>query len=192
MKSRKLELFLRFARVGVFTFGGGYAMIPLIEREVVDRCNWMERKEFYDALLVTQSAPGALAVNIALVVGMRLEGAAGAALSALGVLLPSYAVILAIAASFASFHSVPVVESVFRGVRPAVVALIAVAGVRMGRERPELFTFLLAGAGLAALLLLRVSPFLLVLPFIGAGIARAFLRRRRGVGQLADEPRSSE
>jgi chromate transporter len=122
-------------------------------------------------------------VNTALVVGIRVAGPIGGFLSALGVILPSFAIILVVAMNFASFHSIPVVEAVFRGIRATVVALIAAAGVRLARERPELFTILLALLGFAALAFLHVNPFVLVLVFIAIGILRSFIAERRGAGR---------
>ncbi|HUX12141.1 MAG TPA: chromate transporter [Spirochaetia bacterium] len=180
--NRRLSLFLRFLRLGFFTIGGGYAMVPLIEREVVDDSHWLTREDYYKTILLTQSVPGPIAVNTAFVVGRQIAGLSGGLVSASGVVLPSFAIILVIAINFASFHNVPVVEAVFRGIRTAVVALIAAAGVRLARERIELFTFVLAAAGLAAILFLNVSPFLLVLAFIAAGISRAYIRQRRSGG----------
>jgi chromate transporter len=192
MTNRKIELFLRFLKLGFFTIGGGYAMVPLIEREVVDDSHWMERNEYYDAILLAQSVPGAVAVNAALVVGIRLEGVVGGAVSALAVILPSFATILAIAVSFPSFHSVPVVEAVFRGIGAVVVALIVAAGVRLARERPTVFTSVLAASGFAALSFLRVSPFLLVLVFVVIGVFGTCIQKRHGPRHHTGGPCASE
>ena len=154
-------------------------MVPLIEREVVDGAHWMERKEYYQTILLTQSVPGPIAVNTALVVGLRIGGPVGAFVSALGVILPSFTIILLIAMSFASFHSIPVVEAVFRGVRATVVALIAAAAVRLAREKVDFFTIVLAVAGLAALIVLSISPFVLVLVYITLGLLKGYIDHRR-------------
>lgn len=181
--NRRLSLFLRFLKLGLFTIGGGYAMVPLIEREVVDDSHWLERSDYYNTILLTQSVPGAIAVNTAFVVGNRVAGISGGLLAALGVIIPSFAIILVIAISFSSFRSIPVVEAIFRGIRSAVVALIAAAGVRLARESLEAFTLISAAAGLAALLFLNFSPYILVLIFIAIGIGRAFVMHRRGAGK---------
>ena len=154
-------------------------MVPLIEREVVDSSHWMERDEYYKTILITQSMPGPIAVNSSLVVGLRIGGAMGGFLSALGVVLPSFAIVLIIAMNFASFHTIPTVEAVFRGVRATVVALIAAAGIRLAREKPNAFTIVLAVAGLAALLFLSISPFLLVLIFIALGLIKGYVDHKR-------------
>lgn len=121
-----LNLFLTFAKIGAFTFGGGWAMLSLIEREVVDRHGWLDREQFLDLLAVAQSMPGILAVNISTVIGDRLRGLPGSIVAALGTILPSFLIILAIAIFLTPdvFKNNPTVVSIFRGIRPAVVALI--------------------------------------------------------------------
>ena len=119
-----LKLFMAFLKIGAFTFGGGWAMIPLIEREVVDKQKWITREDFIDALAIAQSLPGILAVNISILVGNRLRGFKGSLIATLGTILPSFLIILAIAIWFVQSYDNPVVERVFKGIRPAVVALI--------------------------------------------------------------------
>lgn len=119
-----LKLFISFFKIGVFTFGGGWAMIPLIEREVVDKQNWIKREDFVDALAIAQSLPGVLAVNISILIGNKLRGLKGCLMATLGTILPSFLIILAIAIWFVQTYDNPVVERIFKGIRPAVVALI--------------------------------------------------------------------
>ena len=119
-----LKLFLSFFKIGAFTFGGGWAMIPLIEREVVDKQNWIKREDFVDALAIAQSLPGVLAVNISILIGNKLRGLKGCLMATLGTILPSFLIILAIAIWFVQTYDNPVVERIFKGIRPAVVALI--------------------------------------------------------------------
>ena len=119
-----LKLFISFFKIGAFTFGGGWAMIPLIEREVVDKQNWIKREDFVDALAIAQSLPGVLAVNISLLIGNKLRGLKGCLMATLGTILPSFLIILAIAIWFVQTYDNPVVERIFKGIRPAVVALI--------------------------------------------------------------------
>ena len=121
-----LELFLAFARIGGLTFGGGYAMIPLLERDVVQRNGWVSPEEFTDLLALAQSAPGVFAVNMAVFVGYRTRGVAGAVSAAFGCALPSVVIILLIALFFRQFRHIAVVNNIFMGLRPVVVALIAV------------------------------------------------------------------
>ena len=126
MPTSLFKLFTTFFRIGVFTFGGGYAMIPLIEKDIVERNRWIERKDFVDLLAVAQSAPGIFAVNIAVFIGYRLRGTRGSVAAAMGCVVPSVVIILLIALFFRQFRHIPVVNNIFMGLRPAVVALIAV------------------------------------------------------------------
>ena len=121
-----LESFGIFFKIGAFTIGGGYAMVPLIENEIVTKRKWIAQEDFIDLLAISQSAPGILAVNISIFIGYKLRGIRGSIVTALGTILPSFIIILAIALFFHSFKDNPIVERIFKGIRPAVVALIAV------------------------------------------------------------------
>lgn len=120
------QLFTVFARIGAFTFGGGWAMISIIEREIVTNRGWLNREEFLDLLAVAQALPGILAVNIAASLGDRLGGRRGAVAAALGAIMPSFCIIIGIAIFLTPdiIENNNVVASVFKGIRPAVVALI--------------------------------------------------------------------
>lgn len=119
------QLFYIFFKIGAFTIGGGYAMIPLIEAEIVTKKGWVAKEDFLDLLAIAQSAPGVFAVNIAIFIGYRLRGVKGSIVTALGAVLPSFLIILCIALFFLRFKENPTVEAIFKGIRPAVVALIA-------------------------------------------------------------------
>lgn len=127
-------LFLTFFRIGLFTLGGGYAMIPLIEAEVVDKRKWIDKAMFVDLIAVAQSCPGVFAINLSIFIGYRLMGVRGAVTTSLGTALPSLLIILAIAMFFQSFQNVPWVAAVFAGIRPAVVALIAIPTWNMAKS----------------------------------------------------------
>lgn len=120
------QIFLSFFKIGAFTFGGGWAMISIIEREIVDKHHWIERDEFLDLLAIAQSLPGILAVNIATAVGDKLRSMRGSIVATLGSILPSFIIILAIAIFLTPdiIKSNRVISSIFMGIRPAVVALI--------------------------------------------------------------------
>jgi len=120
------QLFLSFLKIGAFTFGGGWAMISIIEREIVDHHGWIERSEFLNLLALAQSLPGILAVNIAVAVGDKLRGGKGSFVAALGTVLPSFIIILSIAIFLTPevIKNNRVVSAIFMGIRPAVVALI--------------------------------------------------------------------
>ncbi len=128
-----LELFITFAKIGLFTIGGGYAMIPLIKQTVVDEKHWAEEAELMDLIAVAQSCPGVFAVNISIFIGYRLRRTPGALMCALGAALPSFIIILLIALFFHQFRENELVARVFKGIRPAVVALIAVPVFKMAR-----------------------------------------------------------
>lgn len=120
------SLFSTFFKIGAFTFGGGWAMISIIEREIVDKHHWIEREDFLDLLAIAQSLPGILAVNIATAIGDKIKGGKGSVLASFGTILPSFLIILAIAIFLTpeTIKNNHVISSVFMGIRPAVVALI--------------------------------------------------------------------
>ena len=128
-------LFWTFAKIGAFTFGGGWAIISIIEREVVDKRHWLERTEFLDLLAVAQSLPGILAVNIAVVVGDKLRSLKGSLAASAGTIMPCFLIILAIA-MFLTPETItgnPVLSAIFKGIRPVVVALIIAPVVTTAR-----------------------------------------------------------
>lgn len=118
-----LKLFVTFAKIGMFTIGGGYAMIPLIEREIVAK-QWMSKEEFMEMFALTQSLPGVFAVNISIFVGYKLYKVGGSLVCALATILPSFVIMMLIAMFFARFQDNEVMIRIFNGIRPAVVALL--------------------------------------------------------------------
>lgn len=165
------KLFATFFKLGLFTIGGGYAMIPLIERDVVMRYGWVDKKDFVDLLAVSQSAPGVFAVNMAIFIGYRLRGIAGAVVAALGNVLPSVIIILGIALFFNRFREYEVVNNVFLGLRPAVVALIAAPVFSVAKSARVGWTNLWIPV-LSALLIVAmgVSPVYIISAAVVAGI----------------------
>lgn len=127
------ELFITFAKIGLFTIGGGYAMIPLIKQTVVDEKHWAEEAELMDLIAVAQSCPGVFAINISIFIGYRMRRTPGALMCALGAALPSFIIILLIALFFHRFRDNEMVARAFKGIRPAVVALIAAPVFKMAR-----------------------------------------------------------
>ena len=119
-----MEIFWSFLKIGAFTFGGGYAMIPLIQYEVISRRGWLTEQEFIDLLTIAQTAPGPIALNTAVFVGYKFRQYWGALAAVLGVVIPSFAIILVIAMFFAGIRDNVWVDAAFKGMRPAVVALI--------------------------------------------------------------------
>ena len=133
MNTDLLSMFFTFAKIGAFTLGGGYAMVPIMEKEIVDRKGWLTREEFMDILIVAQSTPGLFAINMASHIGNKARGVVGGIIGSLGVALPSIVVILLIAMFFRAFKDNVYVEKIFMGIRPAVVALIAAPCFSMAR-----------------------------------------------------------
>lgn len=128
------ELFTTFFKIGMFTLGGGYAMIPIIESEVVQKRKWIDGKLFTDLIAVAQTCPGVFAANISIFIGYKLRKTKGAIITCLGACLPSFLIILLIAMFFHQFMDIPWIAAMFRGIRPAVVALIAVPTFNMARR----------------------------------------------------------
>ncbi len=128
------DLFTTFLRIGAFTIGGGYAMIPLIEADVVEKRQWLDKSMFMDLVAVAQTCPGVFAVNISIFVGKKVGGFRGALVSTLGTVLPSLLIILLIAMFLTQFIDIPWVAAAFNGIRPAVVALIASPCFSMAKQ----------------------------------------------------------
>lgn len=172
-----MELFFIFSKIGLFTLGGGYAMLPLIEHEIVGRRAWISKKDFLDLTALAQAAPGILAVNMAIFVGYKLRGVRGAVAAALGAVLPSFVIILAVALFFQNFQNNPHVARIFAGIRPAVVALIAVPVFRLSKSAGITWKNVWLPA-LCALLVwqMHVSPVYIV---IAAGLGGWLCCRRK-------------
>ena len=172
------SLFTTFFKIGMFTLGGGYAMIPIIEAEVVDKHKWVTKEEFLDLIAIAQSCPGVFAANISIFIGYRLKKVRGAVLSCLGTCLPSFLIILLIAMFFHRFQDNPVVASIFRGIRPAVVALIAVPTFNLAKSAGITWaTCWIPIGGALAIWLMGVSPILIILlAAIGGYVYGAFIK----------------
>ena len=158
------QLFKTFFKIGVVTFGGGYAMIPMIEAEVVDKNKWIEREQFLDLIAIAQTCPGVFAINISTFIGYKMKKERGAVLAAAGSALPSFLIILLIATVFRHFQDVPWVAACFRGIRPAVVALIAVPTFNLAKSAHiNLYTVWIPVAGAALIWLLGVNPIFIII-----------------------------
>ncbi len=173
------QLFMTFVRIGTFTFGGGYAMIPLIEREVVDKKKWIAQQEFIDTLALAQSAPGVMAINTAIFVGYKIRGFKGSLVAALGAALPSFIIIVVIATFFVDMRQNPTVDKIFKGIRPAVVALIAAPLWRMAQSaRITYKTIFIPIAVILMVWLLHVPPVYVVVASILGGLAYGIFRKK--------------
>lgn len=175
-----LQIFLVFAKIGAFTLGGGYAMLPIIRDELIRR-NWMEEEDFTDIIALAQSAPGLLAVNISIFTGYRLRGTAGSVVATLGSILPSFVIILIIAMAFGGYQDNPAVIKIFKGIRPVTVALIAIPMISMARKADKTWwAWLLSGASLAAVAFLKISPVYVLLTVIVAAVAITYVNEKKG------------
>jgi chromate transporter len=165
-----LTLFITFFKIGMFTIGGGYAMLPLIQREVVDR-GWINKEDFIDLFSMAQSLPGIFAVNISIFVGYKLKKIKGGIVCALGTILPSFLIILFIALFFTGVKDNVWVERAFKGLRPAVVALIAVPCLTTARSiKLSRKTMVIPVAAALLIWLVGVSPVWIILAAIIGGI----------------------
>ena len=129
-----INSFGTFFKIGLFTIGGGYAMVPLIEEEIVNKKQWIAKEDFIDLLAIAQSVPGVFAVNLSIFIGYKLRKFPGALAMALGTILPSFLIILGIALFFQRFKEYEAVEKIYKGIRPAVVALIAAPTFSMAKS----------------------------------------------------------
>jgi chromate transporter len=159
-----LKLFITFFKIGAFTFGGGYAMLPLIQREVVEKNEWLTMEEFIDILAIAEVTPGPVAINTSTYVGYKMAGFKGAMFCTLGTVLPSFTIILLIAKYFWEYRQNAIVEKIFLGIRPAVAALIFSAVYKLGKNM-ELNIFKVIGAlfTVLAIVVFDISPIIIII-----------------------------
>ena len=173
-------MFLTFAKVGVMTFGGGYAMLPILQREVVENKGWATEEELADYFAIGQCTPGVIAVNTATFIGQKKRGVVGGIVTTLGVVFPSLVIITALAGVITAFSHLPWVQHAFAGIRVCVCVLIFNAVLKLWKsavkDRPALVIFLLVFAGAV---FLDVSPVLFVLAAAAAGILLEAIRGRQ-------------
>ena len=166
-----LELFLAFARVGVMTFGGGYAMLPILEREIVEDRGWATHEELMDYYAVGQCTPGIIAVNTATFVGYKQAGTAGAVLASLGIVFPSVVIISVIAGVLTNFAELPAVKSAFAGIRVCVCVLIFNAVVKLWKGSvPDKAALVLCLLVFVLSVFFDISPIVFVVLCAAAGI----------------------
>lgn len=169
------EIFAVFFKIGLFTIGGGYAMLPIIQKEVVETKGWMSDEEFLDAVSLTNSLPGPLAINAATFVGYRVCNVKGALSAVLGAASPSVIIILIVAMVFNNITEYPVVQYVFDGIRPAVVALILYAVIKLAKSAKitEYFNWLIALAAVIAIAVFGLHPIIVI---VAAALYGLFIR----------------
>ena len=179
-------LFSVFAKIGAFTFGGGWAMISIIEREVVDKRHWLEKAEFLDLLAVAQSLPGILAVNISVVVGDKLRGLKGALCAAAGTITPCFLIILLIAMFLTpeTITGSPVLTAIFKGIRPVVVALIVAPVITTARASGIGWRMAWIPAVVALMIWSKIPVLSNPIIYIIAGGAAGYFLTRRSLRRL--------
>lgn len=173
-----MDMFITFFKIGAFTLGGGYAMLPIIQKEVVEKKKWIGETEFLDMVAISQSAPGPLAVNISAFVGQKMKGLVGLITSTLGAILTSFIIIILVASVFLGIENSPVVQRVFQGIRPAVVALIAVPVISMGKTakvNKKNFIIPLLAAVLVAIF--KITPIYVILGAAAIGVIDVLRRK---------------
>jgi len=173
------QIFWTFTKIGAFTIGGGYAMLPLIEKEIVVRKKWIDATEFIDRIAISQSLPGIFAVNVSILTGYRLKGNRGSIVAALGTILPSFIIILLIAMFFRQFNENIYVMKAFRAIRPAVVALIVVPVFSTAKEVGiNIRTIIIPAAAAFLIWYLGISPVYIVIAAAIGGLAYGKLRTK--------------
>ncbi len=182
------DLFFTFLRIGLFTFGGGYAMLPLIENICVSKKAWITHEEMMQITVIAESTPGPIAINGATYIGMKKKGIPGAVAATLGVVLPSFVILLLISFFFDRFLEIKWVAGAFRGIKIAVGILILDAAVRMIRKmKKDPLPIVILSASFAAMLLidflsLHISTIVLMLAAAGIGLLAYAAKRRAGKG----------
>ena len=176
-----IKLFLTFSRIGVCTFGGGYSMLPMFQRELVDKNGWLTAEELTDYYSVSQCLPGIIAVNTSTLAGYKRAGRAGGIAAALGVIFPSIAIILIIAAFISNFAEIPAVQHAFAGIRVCVCVLIINTVVRLWKHAvTDKLTLVIFIAVFAASVFTSLPAAALVAAAGAVGLGIAALRRRTG------------
>jgi chromate transporter len=167
-------LFLTFVRIGAFTFGGGYAMLPLLQKEVVEKRHWATEEELMDYFAIGQCTPGVIAVNTATFIGFKKKGILGAIAATLGVIAPSIVIILILAAFFNHFADYPIVQHAFNGIRIAVCATVAVSIFKLAKKGiVDWITLLILIAAFCATFFLGISSIYIV---VGAALLGIVVR----------------
>lgn len=175
------DLFLTFFKIGLFTFGGGYAMIPVIQRETVEKHHWITEDDILDITAIAESTPGPIAVNSSTFVGYQVAGFWGAAVATFGLVLPSFLIILLLSFLIGSIEDLPFIKYAFVGIRACVLALIVKALVSMAKKMPHnVLSFCLAGAAFLVATLTDVNVIFIIIACALIGLAVSLLSKKGG------------
>ena len=176
---KNLELFLTFMKIGAFTFGGGYAMIPLIQKEVCENKKWLNEKDISDIVAISESTPGPIAINAATFVGYHSAGFPGACMATLGVVLPSFLIISLISLVLTQFQSIKAVQYAFMGIRAAVLALILKAMWMMFKSaKKKVISYIIMGVSLILTAFLKIDAVFVIIGCGLFGLLWSFLNRK--------------
>lgn len=163
-KNRIIEIFILFFKIGAFTIGGGYAMLSLIEDEIVNKKKWLNHEEFLDGMAIAQSTPGVLAVNISLITGYKIAGFLGMFAGMLGAILPSFFIVLFLSQILLTYGNHPIVVAIFSGIKPAITALILISVYRIGKSANiNRYNFILPVIVAVLIRYLGISPILIII-----------------------------
>lgn len=175
------ELFGSFFKIGLFTFGGGIAMLPLIQTEAVEKKHWITDDDIFEITAIAESTPGPIAINMATYVGYQTSGFWGSFFATLGVVLPSFIVILIVSFLLQNFADYQVVKYAFNGIRAGVLALIVRALIMMGKKCPKnIFSYVIAVAAFAAVAFFSANVIIVIACSAALGLAGALIARKRG------------
>lgn len=176
-----LSLFWTFFKIGAFTFGGGYAMIPLIQREMAEKKGWISEKDTLDIVAISESTPGPISVNSATFVGYQVGGVMGSFLATLGVVLPSFIIILAVSFVLKQFEQIRAVKYAFWGIRAGVLALIIKGFISMYKQCPKnIFSYIIAFLAFAASAIFSFNVLIIIVSAAAVGLAATIIAERSG------------
>ncbi len=177
---RAISLFYTFFKIGAFTFGGGYAMIPLITKEVVDNKKWITNEDILDVIAIAESTPGPIAINSATFIGCKIAGVLGSVFATLGVVLPSFVIITIISFVLGQFENLPAVKFAFAGIRAGVLALIIKALVSMYKQCPKnTVSYIIAGLAFVAACIFDFNVLIVLIACAVIGLVSQLLLKRR-------------
>ena len=180
MNSKLLKLFTTFFKIGAFTFGGGYAMIPLIQRETAEKNKWVSDEDILDVIAIAESTPGPIAINAATFIGYKTAGVLGAFCATSGVVLPSFVIILLISLVLREFQNIPVVMYAFNGIRAGVLALLIKALFNMYKKMPKIrLSYFIAIGSFIAAGILNINVLIVIIACGLSGLLVFFINERR-------------
>lgn len=174
------EIFMVFLKIGTFTIGGGYAMLPIIQNEILKR-KWISEDELPNIIALSQSAPGILSVNISIFAGHKLRGLKGSIVATIGTSLPSFIIILLIASLFTGYQNNPTIVSIFKGIRPVVISLIIVPMIKLAKKNnKDLLSWLISIGALIAVSFLNISPIYILLAIMVLTFIVMYIKEKSG------------